>query len=1074
MKLTRIGLAATMVVCCSVFFCPSAEAVCEEGLPSTGLRDDVLIIVNDNSADSCEVATHYALARGLGSDNIVHVWTPASFFMNWTQFTILRDQIINYMQQQVQKSDPTFVPILCTGSSSPYYCQQSMDQLSSRTSVRYIVTTRGVPTRVSVDGSQLANQSAPTSVDNYLTYWLINYFASDTSFGALSVNRAQAFGDGSGMREIVPSSDRELIVGRIDGLNLQAANQLVDRAVTAEQKGIYGKLYGNYGHSLNDMGLHNWSTGISNYEYGDYSSSWRWQFSQFHETDPVCFDYTQPANYLNSPYYSQAGKSPDYCSVRISSGVLNTSDNDTPPGTVNSRSPLPSNALVYLGNLNGQATGYNIFTNFLNWRRDSTCTSALCTNASDPSACNLASTDIFKEIDTRCVGVADGFIGYNFQSFPVSYLTAVPTYWTLPMLQDSGGNGDLYPVGLPIVRTDTGYDDNYSLWFYNPDQVASPVCFANSSVFGAPATLNCPEQKFIKIEQALNIQQNHISILGNPDRYRVRLHYSTTSLSQPTNLTVRAFIERDDVLYNFNFNDVLMSPQIPAGTMGTSSNPLWSQSPAEAIITLDPALFPGNGSIPKWDGNYSNLRLWIFTDQYSPFSGAIGIDAVSVNQIDNNGNVVNQLDANNNVYTELVQNGSFANGHQQSSVGDFAANFLSRLNGTAFWGSLSHHESGGVSFSTHPVDTLTYFLRGLPLGDSVWFSEPHNSGILYGDPLYSPVAVRLFPVGTALLGQQLTITGNAVNGNDSGQVGTNYLVEYCAGNDFFVCQQQNAWKSTGIAGIWGGRGIVFGTWNTGAISPAVQGPYVLRLSVTSTSKLTGAQQTFSDYANTYIYTDWNAAYNDNTINPPVSSCPNKRIYNARTSIGYDSLDQAISEASRGDVIKLQNKAVVTSNTLLLDKDITLDGGYDCQYANKIGLVVSTIKGETNVLNGTATISDVLLESSDPSLTNTSNFTLTGTMQAGSTVAVSISNGATASSVTYPTSTTWSCIINGLHLGDNVITITTTSATGEQATTTTTVTYNPTLAVPAMGPMTILLSVALLIIVSRRLHSKSWI
>ena len=40
----------------------------------------------------------------------------------------------------------------------------------------------------------------------------------------------------------------------------------------------------------------------------------------------------------------------------------------------------------------------------------------------------------------------------------------------------------------------------------------------------------------------------------------------------------------------------------------------------------------------------------------------------------------------------------------------------------------------------------SYFLRGLPLGDAVWFNESNNSGILYGDPLYSPVAVRLNPV----------------------------------------------------------------------------------------------------------------------------------------------------------------------------------------------------------------------------------------------------------------------------------------------------------------------------------------
>ncbi len=35
-------------------------------------------------------------------------------------------------------------------------------------------------------------------------------------------------------------------------------------------------------------------------------------------------------------------------------------------------------------------------------------------------------------------------------------------------------------------------------------------------------------------------------------------------------------------------------------------------------------------------------------------------------------------------------------------------------------------------------------MRGLPLGDAVWLGEIHNSGVFYGDPLYSPTKIRPF------------------------------------------------------------------------------------------------------------------------------------------------------------------------------------------------------------------------------------------------------------------------------------------------------------------------------------------
>ncbi len=77
--------------------------------------------------------------------------------------------------------------------------------------------------------------------------------------------------------------------------------------------------------------------------------------------------------------------------------------------------PQVVDALGYQGWLDGQAS-VGSFNALLNWRKDDQCTVTLCDNAADPAACRATSTDIFGEINTACVGVADGFMGYNHQS----------------------------------------------------------------------------------------------------------------------------------------------------------------------------------------------------------------------------------------------------------------------------------------------------------------------------------------------------------------------------------------------------------------------------------------------------------------------------------------------------------------------------------------------------------------------------------------------------------------------------------------------------------------------------------
>jgi len=109
-----------------------------------------------------------------------------------------------------------------------------------------------------------------------------------------------------------------------------------------------------------------------------------------------------------------------------------------------------------------------------------------------------------------------------------------------------------------------------------------------------------------------------------------------------------------------------------------------------------------------------------------------------------------------------------------------------------------------------------YFLRGLPLGDAVWFNESNNSGILYGDPLYSPVAVRLNPVNaTDTMSGVVDLSGSTVNGRDPAAVTTSYRIDACPDDYFFVCgQSPQAWQATGISGSGGTENALLGSLNT--------------------------------------------------------------------------------------------------------------------------------------------------------------------------------------------------------------------------------------------------------------------
>lgn len=807
-------------------------AGCDSTLPVTGDRDDVLIIVNDNSLDSCEVGKYYAEKRNLGQNNIAHVATPALYWLEWPEFRSMMDQLIARMLAPALLKPGASQPVPTCGSTaiSPYYCPAVIDYLRANTRIRYLVTTRGVPTRGVIGGSVSSN--ALTSLDNYLSYWLMRYFPDQNGDGysedvALYFReREQDFGDGRGMRTVDPVRDGELIVGRIDGVNLQATKALVDRIISTERSGIYGKHYGAiFDESKSGFDTTRWLDDSKNQlvygtSTGASGDAWRYQLGLFGESRAECVDTT---------YAGTGGKAPQDCKVKIAGSV---------PGVPTSRAPIADEALIYLGDEQGHPSVHGVFDNLLNWVKDAACHTdtgivKLCGDAADQTACRAASTDAFKELNTDCVGVGDGFIGYNFQSFPLSYMTQWPTAWTGP--SGDAGNG----MAFPEVRDDVGYDDQYSIWFRNTDSVSAPLCYNATDDLSSPPGENCRDEHLVNMIQYKIFSSAQTIDSANPQKYQVSFWYKADNITKGARIEVQLRFYQpnapDDEPEWVVYGPIRLVDDIADGATD------WT------LLTSEFQLIP---SMHTADQTFSQIELQVRTGTYT---GEIGFDNISLTQV--------------GVVGEMLSNTRFDQGFRSVSAGDHAAVYLSRLNGVGFWGSVSHHQSSGFSFGNHPQETLIYYLRGLPLGDAVWWGEQKNSGIFYGDPIYSPVAVRMDYVGQAsnyftqdYFTGPIDLAGSTVNGRNSigtgALVSTKYRVDYCPGLDFYLCDQASTWQVANLGNViptsdpdgyaGGMEDMPLGLWDPDAAG-LTQGDYTLRLAVTSKRNSDGKIQRFYDY-----------------------------------------------------------------------------------------------------------------------------------------------------------------------------------------------------------------------------------
>ncbi len=788
-----------------------AQACDDNYVANTPVRDDILILVNDNSVDSCEVGLHYAQARNVPKENIIHIASPALYKIEWDDFRSMMDQIIFHLQQpSLLKPDAPPAPV-CAGAN-PLYCSESADHLRSFTKIKYIVTTKGVPTNTQMPMSPLIPDSGgrdthATSVDNHLKFWLLRYFPEPSQFN-FQERENDFSSDGRTLRIVDVEHDGEFIVGRIDGYDLNSAKVLVDRTIRSEQQGIFGTIYG--------------STKFKLPQYQPDApwaeNAWRYQFGLVGESDPVCRDLS---------YSSNSGQAPSHCKAKFGQ----PGSGPAVPGNIGSRVVDGSEALVYLGHLQGHRSGGNQggkkgdFRTILNIVKASGCQPRLCKDHASPTDCRLSSTDPLRELNTECVGVNEGFIGYNHQSYPMANFSLWPTSWTGPR------GHTVRNLAYPRVRDNDGHGvtDSNSIWFTNLEDINTPTCYpVGHSDFSQLPSVPCANQYHIRLHQDVDD-----AIIAEGNQYRLQFWYkSNVTSAKRLNVTLKFSNPAET-----NFGQVIHQVTLSNVSDWTLVGPL-------------------DYTVPTLSGAANRLSLEISSIDNTT-DAEIGLDDFSL------------IDLGTSI--EQLNNGQFNLGHEQDSAGDHAAMFISRLGGVGFWGSVSHYQSGGHSFGGSVLRGLYYYFKGLPLGDAVWFGDSNNSGIFYGDPVYSPLAVRFddlnLSIGdTALTNSTISLFGQAFNGRDNNAVNTTYYIDYCnQSHDFYVCDDLNAWNTSNISGsgqyLANGTALQFGDWDTTGLTP---GDYLLRLrvetqNVSSGNPQSGKTQSFNDY---YALTLYNANDDD--------------------------------------------------------------------------------------------------------------------------------------------------------------------------------------------------------------------
>ena len=203
--------------------------------PAERLAERVIVVANQNEADSLALAQHYAEARGVPAANILTFNLPSAETISWAEFV---GQLWQPLQDElVERRWIDAIPLASVDAVGRRRYAVAGHRIAA------LVICRGVPLRIADDPT--LRQPNPSRRPEFQT----NGGAVDSELSLLAADggyRIDGFVPNPLFNKLNPGEfDRARVVkvSRLDGPTAADALALVDQALVAERTGLVGRAY---------------------------------------------------------------------------------------------------------------------------------------------------------------------------------------------------------------------------------------------------------------------------------------------------------------------------------------------------------------------------------------------------------------------------------------------------------------------------------------------------------------------------------------------------------------------------------------------------------------------------------------------------------------------------------------------------------------------------------------------------------------------------------------------------------------------------------------------------------------
>ncbi len=717
------------------------ERTLERSALDLNYKNNVLVAFNENDPDGLELARYYQKKRGLRSAQVCGLKLPLGDFATL---------------QQLIEAKSVLHHCICGLMSSGMNCQdKTPEELAVNSPITHLVFIGVLPLRMLETGWEAPTPDSSgggfVSADGQMPVFQYHLAASlyksmitseayeGEVFNAFQYESLQINGEGirqSGDRTSVRLPPLEaglgLAYGNIRASTKERTKELIDETIRSETIGFIGNVF--VGQSSNP----------------DWDSN-RQKIGLLSKNNPAEFlihtlgqDPAKCARYIGDDILSW-----DHLECRVGVDGLGRI-----PGEAGSDVQTVFNASLYVGDEydNNSNAGFENWQTMLKWRvTDQSCI-ALCRDfpqEAQQEQCRRESKDVYREINSACVGVNPSFLGWQYRSWAVQYRGTFVNGWQ----GTEYGFGPKTPPDWFAQDGALAPNGNTGFIRFGKNANLSPATRNCSTISGVPYA--CQSAVPISFERVVTLPTGRAFAVGDSIELRLS-HRSWVSAGQ---LTAGVGLEGSSGGYPFILENRLSLNQFEAGR--------WSASVKSDVVSS--SVRGGR-----------RAKMYLYASLANGIQGAIDIDEIEVTLVSASGQRLELLGDHRGSFSQVIT--------ENTTAGDWAGNIMDRMGGLGAWGSANHHLTGGHAFA-NSIDLVATLFSGRSLGESLIQAGRPESGLVFVDPVYRPFGVKIFtetamrkigwntPLNASMLEGRDEILLTAFNGRSPNQ---NWRFEICS------------------------------------------------------------------------------------------------------------------------------------------------------------------------------------------------------------------------------------------------------------------------------------------------------